>query len=87
MITEFRKKSQITVPKDIVKQLDIKEGDQLNIYAENGSIRIEPVAVYPKKYMDELHKEIQTIKKKIKENDQAIFDNVEDMFTELDSRK
>lgn len=87
MITEFRKKSQITIPKDIVKQLDIKEGDQLNIYAENGSIRIEPVAVYPKKYMDELHKEIQTIKKKIKENDQDVFDNVEDMFTELDSIK
>ena len=48
MVTVLRAKSQITIPSAIVASLDLKEGDQLDIFEENGSIRIVPVAVYPK---------------------------------------
>lgn len=85
MLTEFRKKSQITIPKDIVKKLGIKEGDQLNVYEQKGLIHIVPVAVYPKKYVESLENEIKNIKNQIKDGNQPVFDSVEDMFKELDS--
>ncbi len=46
-----------------------------------------PVAVYPKKYVENLQREIHTMKNKIKEGKQPVFDNVEDMFKELDATK
>ena len=46
MIIELRKKSQITLPKEIVKNLNLQEGDRFEVSIENGSIKLEPVAVY-----------------------------------------
>ena len=54
MLTELRTKSQITIPKDIVARLGLHEGDKLEIVEKDGTIQIMPVAVYPKKYLDEL---------------------------------
>ena len=41
MIIELRKKSQITLPKEIVKKLNLKEGDTLDVSIKNGIINIE----------------------------------------------
>ena len=65
MITVLRAKSQITIPSAIVSSLGLKEGDQLDIVEENGSIRIVPVAVYPKAYVDGLQSEIAQLKEQI----------------------
>ena len=65
MVTVLRAKSQITIPSAIVTSLDLKEGDQLDIFEENGSIRIVPVAVYPKAYVDQLQNEIAQLKEQI----------------------
>ena len=45
MIIELRKKSQITLPKEIVKNLNLQEGDKFEVSIENGTIKLEPVAV------------------------------------------
>ena len=87
MITEFRKKSQITIPKDIVLKLGLKDGDKFEIIEREGVIQLMPVVVYPKKYLDELKEEISGIKKKIGAGDQPMFNNVEDLFKQLDSRE
>jgi AbrB family looped-hinge helix DNA binding protein len=87
MIVELRKKSQITIPKSIVDKLGIQEGEKLQIFEHQGSIHMIPVAVYPKKYVENLQREIHTIKNKIKEGKQPVFDNVEDMFKDLDAAK
>ena len=42
MIIELRGKSQITIPKSIVKELDLREGDQLDIRIVDGTIQISP---------------------------------------------
>jgi len=65
MVTVLRAKSQITIPSAIVASLDLKEGDQLDIFEEKGSIRIVPVAVYPKAYVDQLQNEIAQLKEQI----------------------
>lgn len=84
MITEFRKKSQITIPKEVVLKLGLKEGDKLEIIERDGAISIIPVVVHSKKYLAELKKEIMDIKAKIKSGDQLVFDNVDDLFKQLD---
>ena len=58
MLTELRTKSQITIPKDIVMKMGLREGDKLEIVEKDGVIELMPVAVYPKKYLDELRSEI-----------------------------
>lgn len=53
-VMELRKKSQITIPKDIIDALKLHEGDKLEINQKDGIIFIQPVCVYPKNYVDEL---------------------------------
>lgn len=84
MITKIRKKSQITIPKELVIKLGIKEGDKMEITEKDGVIQIMPVVVYPKKYLKSLKEEIDDIKSKVKSGDYPVFDNVNDLFESLD---
>ena len=84
MLAELRQKSQITIPKEIIAKLDLKEGDKLEIFEKNGVIHIMPVVVYPKKYIDSLQKEINEIRDKIDKNEQPIFDNLDSLFEKLE---
>jgi AbrB family looped-hinge helix DNA binding protein len=84
MIMELRKKSQITIPKDIIYNLGLKEGDKLEISEHDGVIQIMPVVVYSKKYIADLKNEISDVKSKIESGEQPIFNNVEDLFKQLD---
>jgi AbrB family looped-hinge helix DNA binding protein len=61
MIIELRRKSQITIPKDIIKALNLQEKDQLEISVKNGVIVIEPVAVYSKSYIRKLEETVMRI--------------------------
>jgi len=84
MLTELRKKAQITIPKEVVNKLGLKEGDQLEIVERDGIIYLMPVAVYPKKYIDELKAEISTVKNKLQSGEQLVFESVDDLFSQLD---
>ena len=84
MIMELRKKAQITIPKELITSLGLKEGDQMDIREKDGIIQIIPVAVYPKKYVDDLKAEISCVKKNIENGKQPVFHNVDDLFKHLD---
>ena len=84
MLTELRQKSQITIPKEIVTKLGLAEGDKLNIMEKDGAIYIMPVAVYPKKYLDDLKDEINDVKEKLKSGEQPVFDNLDALFDKLE---
>ena len=84
MLTELRPKSQVTIPKDIITKLGLSEGDTLDIYEKDGAICIMPVMVYPKKYMDDLQREIENIKSKIASGQQPVFDNIDALFESLE---
>jgi antitoxin MazE len=45
MVTQLRERSQITLPAEIIKKLDLKVGDNLEITLENDSIVIKPVLI------------------------------------------
>ena len=84
MLTELRTKSQITIPKDIVRHLGLSEGDKLDVVEKNGVIQIIPVAVYPKKYLDALRGEIDEAKAQVAAGEPPTFDSVDALFQMLD---
>ncbi|MPN52296.1 hypothetical protein SDC9_199952 [bioreactor metagenome] len=84
MLAELRAKSQVTIPKELVDKMGLSEGDKLDIFEKDGTICIMPVAVYPKKYIDELRAEIEQTKVKIASGKQPVFDNVDALFAKLE---
>ena len=84
MLAELRQKSQITIPKEIIRKLGLSEGDKLEIFEKDGSIYMMPVVVYPKKYLDELRDEINDAKDKIASGEQPVFDSVDALFKKLE---
>lgn len=85
MIIELRKKSQITIPKAIIDELDLKEGDHLDVTVTNGVIQIEPVAVYSKSYVKKLEASVMRINEEATEYNVGPFKSVEEAIKFLDS--
>mgnify|MGYP001625574597 CR=1 FL=1 len=84
MLVELRTKSQVTIPKEIVARLGLSEGDQLDIREEDGAITLVPVAIYPKKYLNDLEQEIRAVKAKLAAGEQPVFDSVDAMLQKLE---
>ncbi|MBQ8292939.1 MAG: AbrB/MazE/SpoVT family DNA-binding domain-containing protein [Bacilli bacterium] len=72
----------MTLPKEIVKNLNLQEGDKFEVSIENGNIKLEPVAVYPKEYILKLAEEIQVLREDPK-FEYNTFDNVDDLLKSL----
>jgi antitoxin MazE len=45
MITQLRRRSQVTLPSEVVKEMKLQEGDNLEIAIEDEKIVIKPVLV------------------------------------------
>ena len=86
MLTEFRAKSQITLPKAIVTNMGLSEGDKLEIFEKNGMICMVPVTVYPKEYINKLREEINLMKENIQFGEQPVFNNIDALFEKLDEK-
>lgn len=85
MLAELRTKSQITIPKEIITQLGLEEGDKLEVYEKDGVIQLVPVAVYPKKYVEELYKEVDKVKADVASGKRPVFDNIDALFESLEN--
>ncbi|MCM1131603.1 MAG: AbrB/MazE/SpoVT family DNA-binding domain-containing protein [Roseburia sp.] len=85
MLAELRNKSQITIPKEIITNLGLSEGDKLEIFEKDGMICIMPVVVYPKEYVDNLHQEIKELKEDIANGKTPLFDSIEALFEKLEN--
>ena len=48
MIIDFKQKSQVTIPKEIVKKMNLKVGDKLEVLEQDGKLVITPVIIVPK---------------------------------------
>ncbi len=84
MLVELRQKSQVTIPKEFIVKFSLSEGDKFDVVEKDGMICMIPVAVYPKKYIEDLQTEVAMIKEQIAEGKQPIFDNLDDMFASLE---
>jgi len=45
MITQLRRRSQVTLPREVVNKMKLQEGDNLDIILEDDKIIIKPVLV------------------------------------------
>jgi len=84
MIIELRKKSQVTIPKEIVTELNLHEGDRLDISVKDGVIVIEPVAVYSKSYIQKLEDTIMRISEESTMYNVGPFKSVEEAINYLE---
>jgi len=84
MLIELHTNSQITLPKDIVSSLGLAEGDKLEVYNKDGVICMVPVAVYPKKYVDGIHREVDQLKKNLLAGKQLEFEGIDALIRMLE---
>jgi AbrB family looped-hinge helix DNA binding protein len=84
MIIELRKKSQITIPKEIINKLNLQEKDQLEISIKEGVIVIEPVAVYSKSYIQKLEETVMRINEEPSKYNAGPFKSVEEAINYLE---
>lgn len=84
MIIELRKKSQVTIPKDIVTKLNLQEGDYLDISIKDGAIIIEPVAVYSKTYIKKLEDSVMRINEEAIKYNMGPFKSIEEAIDYLE---
>lgn len=84
MILELRKKSQITIPNEILKELGLSVGDKFEMFVKDGSIVMVPVTVYPKEYVKELEKQVKELEKRIANGEQKPFCSVDELMTDLE---
>ncbi len=85
MIVELRKKSQITIPKEVIFELNLQEGDHLEVSIREGVICLEPVAIYSKAYVDKLESTVMMINEKPKDYTEGPFSTVKDAIKYLES--
>lgn len=84
MLATMRKKSQITIPSEIVDKLGLEEGAQFEVVEKDGTIIFLPLAVYPVSYIEALKSEVNELKSMVAEGKQPIFDNVDELFKSLE---
>lgn len=84
MIIDLRKKSQVTIPKEIVSELNLQEGDHLDISIKNGVIIIEPVAIYSKSYIQKLEDTVMRINEEPSKDNVGPFNSVEEAINYLE---
>jgi antitoxin MazE len=87
MIAEMRTRSQITLPASIVKQLDLKEGDKIELVVEDGKIIITPVITVPKDqawfWTEKWQKEEKEVDEQLKTGQLKGFENIDDLIEDL----
>ena len=83
MTIEMRSKSQITIPREIVSQLNLSEGDKFEVCVKSGTIFLIPVAVYPKSYVEALEAAAAETAGAYKRGELIAFDKPEDFLAAL----
>lgn len=84
MLTVLRSQSQVTIPAPVISSLGLKEGDQLEIFADNGIINMIPVTVYPDEYVKQLQDEANQLTEDMKSGKRPVFDSVNDLIDALE---
>lgn len=84
----FKRKSQVTIPHDIVQALHLKEGDDLQCRMEDGKIVFVPMVSIPKDqawfWSEEWQKEEQEVEQQIKGGRLSKPKNLDDTLSDLD---
>jgi AbrB family looped-hinge helix DNA binding protein len=85
MLSELRARSQVTVPKEIIINMGLKEGDKFEVFEKDGIICLMPVAVYPKSYVEHLQSLAAESKVDYQKGEIKGFTDIEELISDLKS--
>ena len=83
MLAELKDKSQLTIPKPIIKELGLERGDMFDVVIEAGNVILVPVVVYPKAKMEKLEALAAEARAEVASGTAVIYDDVEDLIADL----
>lgn len=90
MITQLRCKAQVTIPKDIIRKLGLKSGDNIDISLEDNRIVIKPVLIIDKEqawfWSKEWQKDEKEVNEDIKTGRVKSFDSVNELIADLNDQ-
>lgn len=88
MITKLRGRSQITLPSDVVKKLNLNTGDNLEIVLEDDKIVIKPVIIIDRSqawfWSDKWQEKEKEADEDIKSGRVYRAKDTDDLFSQLD---
>jgi len=86
-LVKLRSRAQITLPKEAVKELNLKEGDNLSIEVDKGKVIITPVAIIPKDelwaWSPKIRSAIEKGKQEAKKGNLNEYSSVEELWSDL----
>lgn len=89
MVVELRQKSQVTIPADILKALNLKAGDKLEFTVQDGKIIVQPVVTVPKDqawfWSEKWQTEERIVDEQKKNGQVKSFDNIDALIEDLDT--
>jgi bifunctional DNA-binding transcriptional regulator/antitoxin component of YhaV-PrlF toxin-antitoxin module len=90
-LIKLRNRAQVTLPKEAVKALDLKVGDDLQIEVKRGRVIITPVTVIPKDelwaWKPEIRAAIEEGRKEAREGKLKAYDSVDEMWAEMEAEE
>ena len=88
MKIQIRARNQITIPEKVLKELNLKQGDDLLVELKNGSITLIPAISIPRDeaylFTPEWQADLHQAEKELAEGDYSEAESVEEMLRELD---
>lgn len=86
-LVKLRSRAQVTLPKEAVKTLNLKEGDILSVEVANGKVIMTPVAVIPRDelwaWSSKMRGVIEKSRLEAKEGNLKGYDSVEELWQDL----
>ena len=83
MLAELKDKSQLTIPKPIIKELGLERGDMFDVVIEAGNVILVPVVVYPKAKAEELEALAAEARAEAASGTAVVYNDVEDLIADL----
>ena len=83
MLAELKDKSQVTIPKPVIRELGLERGDMFDVVVNNGAVMLVPVVVYPKAKAEELEALAAQARAEAASGEAAVYDDVEDLIADL----
>jgi AbrB family looped-hinge helix DNA binding protein len=87
MLVEFKQKSQVTIPSELVKKLKLKPGDKLEIEEKDGHLIITPVEIVSRSqvwfYSREWQANEQRVEQQIREGQVKMAKSKDELFKDL----
>ncbi|MDR1184572.1 MAG: AbrB/MazE/SpoVT family DNA-binding domain-containing protein [Coriobacteriales bacterium] len=79
MLTKLKEKSQVTIPKPVVKQLGLRTGDSLEVSTSDGVITLVPMELYPKPVMEKVKASVSAFDRGGQANEEVL-QNIRELF-------